>query len=812
MPSSVPSITQFADHTSRTQPCEPNSHEHLESDKPPCTSRSYSDAHIKVSEKLKELVFQQMGGNPVGFRWPGSSKGSHNNHGNEDELEMVVGTCICCRSSLRYPKTVPCFRCVVCLTINDLHPIHGKLDHQRKTDNPSTISATLVFQKIKETRSSLKNAKRKNDKHAYTLAILSLQQFLSRLFRNSHILLQAFSTAERVYKSCGLNFHDIWLMYEQLMSLDPSIMEEVLRATDNLLRRPKQHCYDITHYRFLLILLENPLITYNYREKRYSKLGVLKRILGILSNLGNEAHRYFICWFTQGPYRNAEFFRDKVDLINRFIGQRLSKQCERIQYNYSYNSDWQIRAAAISMALLYGANCQTNLIVKSSFYCTMVDYINLNKDFELWEQKRHYFTFCQYPFLLSMGAKVKIMQFDARRQMEYRAREAFFSSILSKKAVEPYLILRVRRTHLLADSLRQVSKPGIDLKKSLKVEFVNEEGVDAGGLKKEWLLLLSREIFDPSFGLFESYPDEQLDYVWFSSRRKTTNKEYYHLVGVLMGMAVYNSVNLDVKLPTACYKKLLGLPLTLNDVAEFRPSLTHGLRMLLEFDGDVEEMYGLNFTVNVPTETGYETVELIKDGAQISLNNENKKEYVVAYSDYLLNKSIQSQFSTFQEGFLKVCGGNALSLFQEQEMEKLVRGNEELINWDLLRATCTYDMYNRETVCRQNSRAHERRTHMLNDHSVKKIPVIAWLWETIFSLPEEKQRRLLVFMTGSDRIPATGIQSIQLRVSILGPNNEKLPIAHTCFNQLCIWEYSSKEKLKQKLNRAIYETKGFGLR
>lgn len=35
-------------------------------------------------------------------------------------------------------------------------------------------------------------------------------------------------------------------------------------------------------------------------------------------------------------------------------------------------------------------------------------------------------------------------------------------------------------------------------------------------------------------------------------------------------------------------------------------------------------------------------------------------------------------------------------------------------------------------------------------------------------------------------------------------DEEKLPVAHTCFNTLDLPEYSTKEKLEMKLRQAIY--------
>jgi E3 ubiquitin-protein ligase HECTD2 len=197
-----------------------------------------------------------------------------------------------------------------------------------------------------------------------------------------------------------------------------------------------------------------------------------------------------------------------------------------------YVEDWQIKAGSRVLSLLFIANTDGSrksavslrdlrsqrhhnsaaqsgrrdnyMVPISAFYNTLLDYSDLIADFDVWESKSGKFSFCQYPFLLSIWAKIRIMEHDTRRQMEVKAREAFFSSILTQRAVSQYLVLKVRRECLVEDSMRAVGESvgagSEEIKKGLRIEFVGEEGVDAGGLRKEWFLLLVREVFDPHHG------------------------------------------------------------------------------------------------------------------------------------------------------------------------------------------------------------------------------------------------------------------------------------------------------------------------
>ena len=85
-------------------------------------------------------------------------------------------------------------------------------------------------------------------------------------------------------------------------------------------------------------------------------------------------------------------------------------------------------------------------------------------------------------------------------------------------------------------------------------------------------------------------------------------------------------------------------------------------------------------------------------------------------------------------------------------------------------------------------------------------------WETFAEVQPFSQRRLLSFITASDRIPATGATDLIIRVKCLGTDSDRYPIARTCFNMLGLYDYPSKETLKRKLWDAVMNSEGFGMR
>lgn len=66
-------------------------------------------------------------------------------------------------------------------------------------------------------------------------------------------------------------------------------------------------------------------------------------------------------------------------------------------------------------------------------------------------------------------------------------------------------------------------------------------------------------------------------------------------------------------------------------------------------------------------------------------------------------------------------------------------------------------------------------------------------------------------LEGSDRVPVGGLSRLKLIIARNGPDSDRLPTSHTCFNVLLLPEYSSKEKLEDRLLKAINYSKGFGM-
>ena len=302
--------------------------------------------------------------------------------------------------------------------------------------------------------------------------------------------------------------------------------------------------------------------------------------------------------------------------------------------------------------------------------------------------------------------------------------------------------------------------------------------------------------------------DEESQFCYFNPNSFETTDQFF-LVGIVLGLAIYNSTILDVALPPFAFRKLLAswhvvangatsipkpaMTYSLEDLAEYRPTLATGLRQLLDFEGDVESTFCRDFVADVEKYGQVIQIPLCPDGENKPITNANRREFVDLYVRYLLDTAVARQFEPFKRGFFSVCGGNALSLFRPEEIELLIRGSDEPLDINSLQAVSTYENWGSATA-----------------HGSE--PVVQWFWQSFHNADLKDQRKLLTFVTGSDRIPAMGATNLVIKISCLGDDSPRFPIARTCFNMISLYRYSSREKLESMLWTAVHESEGFGLK
>ncbi|XP_042639477.1 E3 ubiquitin-protein ligase SMURF2 [Orycteropus afer afer] len=353
--------------------------------------------------------------------------------------------------------------------------------------------------------------------------------------------------------------------------------------------------------------------------------------------------------------------------------------------------------------------------------------------------------------------------------------------------------IEVSREEIFEESYRQVMKMRPkDLWKRLMIKFRGEEGLDYGGVAREWLYLLSHEMLNPYYGLFQYSRDDI--YTLQINPDSAVNPEhlsYFHFVGRIMGMAVFHGHYIDGGFTLPFYKQLLGKSITLDDMELVDPDLHNSLVWILE--NDITGVLDHTFCVEHNAYGEIIQHELKPNGKSIPVTEENKKEYVRLYVNWRFLRGIEAQFLALQKGFNEVIPQHLLKTFDEKELELIIcgLGKIDVNDW----------------------KVNTRLKHCTPDSNVVK-----WFWKAVESFDEERRARLLQFVTGSSRVPLQGFKALQgaagprlFTIHQIDACTNNLPKAHTCFNRIDIPPYESYEKLYEKLLTAIEETCGFAV-
>lgn len=501
-----------------------------------------------------------------------------------------------------------------------------------------------------------------------------------------------------------------------------------------------------------------------------------------------------------------------------------------------------------------------------------------------------------YPFLFSKASLVTYFRainfsrmsgaFDASATMNIRvsaiastshlitdsARREYLTDKL-RIATSKFLVLQIRRDHVLVDAFNQLwRREERELLRPLKIklgENSGEEGSDSGGVQQEFFRMAIAEALNPDYGAFTI--DERTKMIWFQASSPEPLWKF-ELIGLLVGLAIYNGLTLPVTFPKVLYRKLLGQPVTqLHHIEDGWPELASGLTSLLEWDekdGLVSDVFCRTYEYSIEV-FGRQISRDLTDGnspwpqfASLSSDDgsptpangkpeaplvdaSNREDYVRDYISHLTTHSVAPQFSAFQRGFLTCLESRSLALFTPSLLQSVVEGVQDIDISEL--------------------RRYARYVGWDADHRT-----IRDFWSVVRRYSTEEKKKLLEFVTASDRVPVGGMRNLVFVVQRNGEGEEedereegeeegeeggsrrgegsirggesvsgggsirggesisggrstrevegsgegvgkgRLPTSYTCYGTLLLPEYRDRETLKRKLGMALENARGFG--
>ena len=328
---------------------------------------------------------------------------------------------------------------------------------------------------------------------------------------------------------------------------------------------------------------------------------------------------------------------------------------------------------------------------------------------------------------------VSFTDIAAAQVKSYEEKIQWFQDTCAQLCVEwneGHMRMNVRRDYLLSDSMAAVmSLSAKDLRKVWRFEFIGEAGIDAGGLAREWFELVTNECFDPAMGLWQPCATNQMCLQINPASEISCPDDhlyYFRFMGRIMGKAMFDRQIVNGHMVKYLYKHILSWPIMFSDLKDLDEEYYNSLKGLKDMGADVEYV-GVDFTVTEETLGVKSTIELIPDGANVDVTEENLPEYIEACLKYRMLGRCEKQINELLLGFFDVIPEPLLTIFDFQELELLMCGMPDIDMEDWIENSEYSGEYDREGPNHQTCK---------------------WFWEVVSEYDHEMKARLLQFVTG----------------------------------------------------------------
>lgn len=368
------------------------------------------------------------------------------------------------------------------------------------------------------------------------------------------------------------------------------------------------------------------------------------------------------------------------------------------------------------------------------------------------------------------------------------------TSALIKPWEDGHLKMRVHRENILVESMEQLLGVQMEhIHMPLRIEFIGEVAIDAGGLEREWFSLVTERLFDETIGLFMCAHVDSLAYVINpnSVEASADHLLYFRGAGRLLGRALLEGQLMRAHLALPMLKHLLGVPISFSDLEFYDQEVHKSLKWMKENDG--MEALCLDFSVvNRRLSGEVEIIDLKENGRQIEVTDANKHEYIYLRLRHIMLDSFAEQLQHLMAGVFEVIPQELILVFDYQELELVLCGvpSIDVEDW----------------------KAHTQVSEELPEQ------LLGWFWEVVESFTDEERARLLQFTTGSSRVPVQGFKALtsydgricHFTLKAVPYPENAYPRAHTCFNRIDLPIYKAKAEMEEVLSLVInMEVTGF---
>jgi ubiquitin-protein ligase E3 C len=395
-----------------------------------------------------------------------------------------------------------------------------------------------------------------------------------------------------------------------------------------------------------------------------------------------------------------------------------------------------------------------------------------------------------------VGVKARLKLFEMLVNFERRE----IQGVNEEGTLRPGLGVRIQRGRILEDGLITMNKLGRRMKERLMIQYVNEQGlneagIDVGGLFKDYWSDLTQLSFSANYALFvdteEGMYPSPVSYAAHGAEHVTL----FEFLGRILGKALFEGITIQPIFSHFFLSFIRGgynYNNMLSDLATKDAELYKNLMFLKHYEGDAEDLC-LTMSIMENDFGEGKVVNLVPNGENVDVTNANKLRYIHLVAKYHMSDRIKVQSEAFAKGLWEVIPRAYLHLFNEMELQVLISGvGGGVVDVDDMRRNCRYG---------------GGFTGL--DRNVSRF------WECVASMNNDELKLLVKFVTSCERPPPLGFGSMNPPFTItrvgISSDNEKLPTASTCFNNLKLPTYSSAKVMKSKLMLAISSGSGFEL-
>lgn len=334
---------------------------------------------------------------------------------------------------------------------------------------------------------------------------------------------------------------------------------------------------------------------------------------------------------------------------------------------------------------------------------------------------------------------------------------------------DEFIYISVNRDNIIFDTFYRFEDMNIK-RKRVNITYEEENGCDDGGLFRDWVSTISKEIIDT--GAIIPTPDGE----YYMINENYDDIDIFKLIGQVLGVSFNNRQSSDMKLMSAIWKFIFDEKLDINDMREYDNDIYNSLKNIMQ--NDVSDMY-LTFVDSNGDELCY-------DGCNKDVTNNNKDEYI----DLLIQKKLigdHDKINAIKEGFESAVYISDVIYFGWEDIRDFING-QDCVDVDDWRENCIYSSDDEGEV--------------------------DFFFDVISDFDDEKLKKLLKFITGTSVVPVEGFKYFdklggKIRIKFTDSSIQSFPISHTCYNQIELPRYESYLMLKEKLLSAI-EVEDFG--